>query len=391
MEHRLPSSHYHPSFSSSLLDAIYRSIDQSDLPPPPHQTESLLTFSREDSTKGVPKSKGGAHGEMYRHNMCVDKWSAVGIRSERYLVVRRESSNRSFVLGSSSGSSSDSSGFSSSESEFASSRSSHSCYATKRPKPIQMSISPEQARTSEFRTPLQARSCKKPSMSVKIPPRDGTSGMKARPTGKSYGDLKKAMRQPISPGGKLASFLNSIFNTKKARITVQSPPEHSDHSACSSASSFSRSCLSVKNPPSAASSSSKRKSTEKRSVRFCPVDIILDEERPYYHKSLVERTKSQSDLGEQVVAAASEPDFDVVTEENRRVVEAAREMLRTYQKRKESYSDDLEDGDNEGDAASCASSDLFELDNFDRYGEELPVYGTTSVGVNLGIANGLMV
>lgn len=72
-------------------------------------------------------------------------------------------------------------------------------------------------------------------------------------------------------------------------------------------------------------------------------------------------------------------------EENRRVIEAAKELIRTYQKSKDVVVNIEEDDDD--DAASCASSDLFELDNIwaigiERYREELPVYETTRPNTN---------
>ncbi|KAI4330703.1 hypothetical protein MLD38_028963 [Melastoma candidum] len=391
--HRRTSDCHHPSFSSSLLDAIYRSIDETNHDPPTHhRRKDSLTLYDQVFPKDVIDIKGGSNTSS-RRSCAVEKWTAAGINSERYLVVRRDSSaGRSFVPGNSRGSSSDSSGFLSSELEFAGTRSSSSCYSMKRPKPIRKSISVERAPTAEFRSFLQAQSGEESRASAKTPQREGSNVLKERSMAKSYVDSKKAIRQPISPGGKLASFLNSIFNAKKARITVQALPEPSDHSTCSSASSFSRSCLSVKTPSSTASSTSRRKSAEKRSVRFCPVSVVLDEDcHPCGHNSLVDTAGSRTDISRRTAAAVASAarEFDVVMEENRRVAEAAREMLRNYQKRKESY--DNGDEDEEDDAASCASSDLFELDNLERYREELPVYGTTSVGANLAIANGLTV
>lgn len=62
------------------------------------------------------------------------------------------------------------------------------------------------------------------------------------------------------------------------------------------------------------------------------------------------------------------------------MIEAAKELIRTYRENK-----DVEEEDD--DAASCASSDLFELDNLssigiERYREELPVYETTRLNTN---------
>lgn len=85
-------------------------------------------------------------------------------------------------------------------------------------------------------------------------------------------------------------------------------------------------------------------------------------------------------------------------EENRRVIEAAKDLIRTYQKNKDLLAvttcHDVEDDD---DAASCASSDLFELENLsaigiERYQEELPVYETTRLdNTNRAVATSLTV
>jgi hypothetical protein len=98
--------------------------------------------------------------------------------------------------------------------------------------------------------------------------------------------------------------------------------------------------------------------------------------------------------------------------ENRRIEEVARDLLKNYQKKKEEQFDHMstdlcndnthqvcseeeeEESDDDDDIASCASSDLFELDNLsvvgiERYREELPVYETTHLGTNRAIANGL--
>jgi hypothetical protein len=100
-----------------------------------------------------------------------------------------------------------------------------------------------------------------------------------------------------------------------------------------------------------------------------------------------------------------------VTNENRRIEEVARNLLKNYQRKKEEQFDHMstdlcndnnhevmssdEEEEEESDVASCASSDLFELDNLsaigiERYREELPVYETTHLGTNRAIANGLI-
>lgn len=55
-----------------------------------------------------------------------------------------------------------------------------------------------------------------------------------------------------------------------------------------------------------------------------------------------------------------------------------------------------QEDDDDDDGASCASSDLFELENLSgiggyRYSEELPVYETTNLDTNRAIANGFIV
>lgn len=81
-------------------------------------------------------------------------------------------------------------------------------------------------------------------------------------------------------------------------------------------------------------------------------------------------------------------------DENRRIIEAAKELLRTYQKNNKEVvkisgeeEEEEDEEDNDDDALSCTSSDLFELDNLsaigiERYREELPVYETTRLNTN---------
>lgn len=127
-------------------------------------------------------------------------------------------------------------------------------------------------------------------------------------------------------------------------------------------------------------------------MRFYPESVIVDEDsRPCGYKCLYE-----DDEGE------LKPHL---MEKNRRVEEAARQLLSSYQQKKNEdyhmrdvHSQDVDfqnyDEDDD-DAASCSSSDLFELDNFaligiDRYREELPVYETTRLDRNQAIANGMI-
>ncbi|WZZ64675.1 hypothetical protein YC2023_076045 [Brassica napus] len=318
--------HRHPSFSSTLLDQIYRSTD--------------------DSSDVSMRKKQNRAASLDENRVCLEKILLNRRKTADDFAVNRRKTAEDFVRSRnpntvtvepvffkhSSSSSSDSSGFSSSESDsfYRRTRSSRSLPEIHHhPKPIRIA--------------------------VERPNNNNNNKVKSKAL-KMYSDLKK-VKQPISPGGRLATFLNSLFtgNTKKPNKTVSTAT--SSHTTCSSASSFSRSCLSK-------TTSSSEKS--KRSVRFCPVNVILDENSARHHRSLDTRESR-------------------VMEENRRVIEAAKELIRTYQKNKNVVNISVEEEDD--DAASCASSDLFELDNLssigiERYREELPVYETTRLNTN---------
>lgn len=217
---------------------------------------------------------------------------------------------------------------------------------------------------------------------------------------KFYTDLKK-VKQPISPGGRLSSFLNSLFatgNTKKrntSSATASGAGRYTDHldrksksanaSTCSSASSFSRSCLS--NTPSSRGRSS---NDVKRSVRFYPVSVIVDEDcQPCGQKSLYKEETmkfAKNSMKEEIIKRDS-------NEKNRRISEAAKKLLKDYQKKVESEYDSVRNNEGEDDDESDSSSDLFELENLStigsKYREELPVYETTHLDTNRAIANGL--
>ncbi|XP_009602396.1 protein BIG GRAIN 1-like A [Nicotiana tomentosiformis] len=360
-----------PSFSSTLLDAIYRSIDQGE--------EEQFVLYKETMRK---KQSNNNNMENFQKVCMIEKWMEHKV-SEKVAVRRKSAADferKSRNLMNSSSSSSDSScgGVFSSNSEAESVynngvkySSGSSCYGLNRPKPIRTSISTTQ-------------SSKNLNLERDFVPKMKNEGGFVKTKSKAlkiYGDLKK-VKQPISPGGRLASFLNSIFttgNTKKPKVSSSS----ANTSTCSSASSFSRSCLSKNTPKSS-------NSGVKRSVRFvdegCQPNL---ESVKNIRKTINEEMKFHA------------------MEKNRRVEEAAKELLKNYQKKVEREFDMrknseikqmevFEDEDYEDDdVASCASSDLFELDNLssigiDRYSEELPVYETTNLGTNRAIANGLI-
>ncbi|XP_010501090.1 PREDICTED: protein BIG GRAIN 1-like B [Camelina sativa] len=364
--HRHLRNHRHPSFSSSLLDQIYRSIDDSSpnsssMRKTKHQNRDETTTTARVSSSSNRRATAAADGFIRSRNLKKN--------SEQEPVFFKLSSTTTSTSSDSSG------GFSSSESEslYRRSKSSPAIHSSSHhhPKPIRTTVvEPNNTKKQEH----------------------GGSFLKTKSKAlRIYTDLKK-VKQPISPGGRLATFLNSIFtgagNTKKLNkintTTVNSAAAASSTTTtCSSASSFSRSCLS-KTPSSSEKS--------KRSVRFCPVNVIFDEDSS--------NSKYNNNKREYDESTRHHRNYDTleirVMEENRRVIEAAKELLRTYQKSNKDVvkisGDDVdeeeeEDEDDDDDALSCTSSDLFELDNLsaigiDRYREELPVYETTRLNTN---------
>ncbi|XP_004510437.1 protein BIG GRAIN 1-like B [Cicer arietinum] len=404
-----------PSFSSTLLDVIYRSIDEGHH----HKTEEKeekLMFYKETTTMRNQKCVE-AEKPNFRRTKKVENWMekkgvekvVMGRKSLTEFETRTRSNNSKTLSMHSSSSSSESSsagGFSSSDSE--------SFYGLQKPKPIRTSVS--EKTTNIDGVPFHHSYNKNHSVQTQKPKNENGFGKtKSKALRILYGDLKKS-KQPISPGARLASFLNSLFtssgNTKKSKVTSSSSSstttttktttnsvleamhdsKSTQASTCSSVSSFSRSCLS-KTPSS--------RSGAKRSVRFCPVSVIVDEDcRPCGHKNLHE--------GEKGLVANNSSIYDGkrrseelrlhVMQESRRVEELARDLLKNYQKKNGmdfNMQFENEEDDDDDDGASCSSSDLFELDNLsvigiERYREELPVYETTHFNPSRGIANGFI-
>ncbi|GFZ04295.1 hypothetical protein Acr_16g0009190 [Actinidia rufa] len=411
---RYRSQRENPSFSSTLLDTIYRSIDEGSGGGGGGEEELVLyreTMRKTRSHCTAVKGGGGA-GFGDDENMAslkraciIDKWMEKKV-SEKVVVLRKSAADmerksrncRDSMFLNSSSSSSDSSsggGFSSSEAD-------SGLYAHK-PKPIRTSVSRDAEKLNHHGSAH--------SMFDKKPKSENSFVKTKSKAMKIYGDLKKA-KQPISPGGRLASFLNSLFTAGSAKkVKIVSSTGGHDHddmisesksksayaSTCSSASSFSRSCLS-KTP----SSQGKSSNGMKRSVRFYPVSVIVGEDcQPCGHKSLYKDEPRLDARNGELRDSIREELKSHIMEKNRRVEEAAKELLKNYQKKVE-YEfnfrnvEQFGNDDDDEDAASCASSDLFELDNLSsvgiekRYREELPVYETTHLDTNRAIANGLI-
>lgn len=366
-----------PSFSSSLLDSIYRSIDESKA------EEKDLSYITQTTMSKKKQSSAGNSGSKEDKEMC-NLRRAIMIES----WVEKQSIHGSVLSNSASSSSESSSGAACSSSETDSSYKQRS-----KQKPLRTGASAHDCNYMQFeKTNLDGNQQK--------PKRESGAGftktkLKAL---KIYGELKK-VKQPISPGGRIASFLNSIFNSgnvKKAKMCYVGAvedvsSEHVSKSACSSASTFSRSCLSK--PPS--SSRSKHSSGAKRSVRFYPVSVILGEDsQPCGQKRVYEEDPSLMPLPtiQNFVRSSSlKSGFkNLVAEKGNGVERSAQDLIRGLCDLNEVEDDDEDDED---DADSYSSSDLFELDHLvgiGRYREELPVYETTNIRTNHAIANGLI-
>lgn len=314
-----------PSFSSSLLDAIYLSIDET----------RGANHHRRNNAAQVEEDI-----ESLRRALMIEKWM------ENYTTSgASRSTPRHFP--SISASSTDSSVFSSSETDSS-------------PKSSLLQLQQKQ-RTAQ------------------TPKREGRFTKTKSRAQKIYGELKK-VKEPISPGGKISNFLNSIFSPRNMKSNVQGVVDHEwssmrksrsmkDTPTCSLAAS--RSCLSK--------NASSRGSKSKRSVRFCPVSVIVDEDcQPCGHKSVYS--------GELTVISPPEP--SVCTQFIKKNIDSFRVFEGKNVRKYECYNQSEQDLD----GVSCASSDLFELENIGRaeYEEELPVYETTSLQMNQSIAGGLV-
>lgn len=390
----------YPSFSSTLLEEVYRSFDE-ERDRNHRGTDRIVTPAtmKKSSSCYMDRDRDDYHRLRADRFFAVDRW----IENEKINLRRKStppavhSDDRRRINHSSSTSSSDSSsgigGFSSSDTEsfYGSSAKSKKKLPAALLKPIRTTQNPPENHRKSYSDEIPAKKKK------------SKEGNLQRRALKLYSDLKK-VKQPISPGGKLASFLNSLFHSnasKKQHVSSSPAPSKLE---IESPATTSRSCLS-KTPSSAGR-------FERRSVRF-----VDDDGRGHERKCNVAKHDSS-------ILAADEEFKLQIREKHRRVEEAAKELLKNYHhhNKKEltvnivanhtnsrkldrnvvvsnnvrDFDEDEEEDDDDDDDVSCCSSDLFELENFleigiaDRYREELPVYETTHVGTNRAIANGFI-
>lgn len=444
-----------PSFSSSLLDEIYRSIDGKD------EGERSVNNNNNNSSNNSKYminncrsgSNGGA-GVQHRTKVegtsssLIDKWMDKKVSAEKVMsssrrrpcslssslpeidngyIMKSSSSmllhdNDPIFFSSSSISSDSSSGglsSSSSDTEFFSSSTSlrsnktsrKSCFTTAAaaaapwPKPVRTSVSRlEKPSGYEFHTFDDHQNSRQKTKDQETLFKSKNRAMKI------YANLKN-VKQPISPGARLTSFINSLFtngNTKKSNDknrTTNSKTGYEDlhserkskstqaSSTSYSNSSFSKSRLSNTPPPppppppaaaekSTDSTSGSGNTTTKRTVRFYPVSVIVGEDcRPCGQKCIYDPTE-EFNKREQKPIQIQNSSKNRNGESNTFTV-----------KRIISRPEEEEDYD---DCGSDSSSDLFEIDhlslfnNIHRFREELPVYKTTHLDRNLAIASGLI-
>ncbi|KAJ0847298.1 putative protein BIG GRAIN 1 [Helianthus annuus] len=307
----------YPSFSSTLLDVISRSIDERDDRKPVMRSRKSIDDGGYKTITDVP----------------LRRKSATGLESSSFYI------NSSNTRGSS-----------------VSRHEAETIYGfTARPRPIRTTTISQyeecncnyNSNTPEMNTTMYAGSeDQKPK-----------AKMKSRAM-KIYGYLKKAGKQPISPGSRLATFFHSLFSTTSTkRSKVPSLYNGGDD----------EDTVHTKRKPKSASTSSfshassrGMETTElKRSVKFYPGgNVIVNEYSQPLGSPLAVKIANNS-----------------TAEKNRRL-----NILKSYKRK----------------LRANASSDLFELDHLtaigmDRCMQELPLYETTSVEANRAIANGLVV
>ncbi|RWW36307.1 hypothetical protein BHE74_00058681 [Ensete ventricosum] len=350
--------HENPSFSSTLLDAIYRSMDESDGCGEPNLSVPALASPRRPAPS-------------YRSAAAVSGRAVTPPRRLPPISTSSSSDNSSYG------------GFSSSsEPESASSR-------RARFRPIRIGV------MAPDRSPSLPRPPPPPVPQPAVHHSEKTKSGSIRSNRSDPGRPKA----PASPGARLSRFLNALFsaaakNPKKSKtstltVTVTAAAAvHVGDPACSTASSHSRPCL-VKTPSSRRAPGPDDEGV-KRSVRFHPVSVIVGEDlRPCGQKTVY--------AGDRAAGAG--------TEIRRRsfATEAAKGKARDDAKRR--VEELLRRFEEEEDDMSDASSDLFELENLTvmgaagggggggggGYRHELPVYESTHPGTSRGISRGIVV
>ncbi|KAI3714520.1 hypothetical protein L6452_21476 [Arctium lappa] len=352
-----------PSFSSSLLDSILRSIDETNdgglheenLHQQVHDNHDhdLMFFASEPKRSGkirFPQTdliNGDEQMPSLRRAIMIDQWMETHNNNNNNNISNRNGyvsrkSSRKFSSDSSSSGTTTTTTFTTS-----SASSETETPSTYRSLPNSFTISRKTAEAVFLDDSQKTSSTKREAKFIK------STKLRAM---KIYGDLKK-VKQPISPGSRISAFLYSLFassSSKKAKIeeTMQNlrslkksrSIKQDTTTTTTTCSSFSRSCMSKK----------QHNSGIKRSVRFYPENdtVILDQ------KSIHER----------------DPRLMPVKYDQRQWF-----TEKTYVNKYKNFLVNVEDDDEDED-----EDDLFELEivggvGTGAYGQELPVFETTDL------------
>uniref|UniRef100_A0A1J3GBV0 Protein BIG GRAIN 1-like B n=1 Tax=Noccaea caerulescens TaxID=107243 RepID=A0A1J3GBV0_NOCCA len=361
--HRSKTQSKNPSFSSTLLDQIYNSID-----PKTHKAQPFIGSVNTSKKQSISVTRSVPDRKIHRDR---------------------------FFGSVSSSSDSNSSIFSSSDTELTHGKKITSsrplCFGPSKTKPRKTD---DKALFHQNRAIRVSHDYDYASDATRYD--ESWENQRIRRSAKSSSNQKKP-KTPASPGVRIVNFINSLFsNNSKQSTAVKSYPRKTSYddsafvrkpndyhpSTCSSASSFSRSCMNK--------SSEKSSGRIKRSVRFSPVNVIVPESRSFADKSSLYAEEEEDYFGNTRRKSVKK---NVEDGGRRSVEEIAREFLKDYHKNHENSLvknndfEDYEDEDEDDDDASDSSSDLFELDlvgnHHNLYGDELPVYETTFAGLIL--------
>ncbi|XP_042386160.1 protein BIG GRAIN 1-like [Zingiber officinale] len=236
---RVRRRHECPSFSSSLLDVIYRSIDDSD--------------------------KGGAvQAAAARERVFVSPSSLPPISSS-------SSSDNSSCSGFSSSSEPDSA-------------------ASRRPQIRPIRTAPPPCRSSSAHPPTLQTT----KQAASLPANNHHERTESTSIRSRLRDLGRRSKAPESPGSRLAVLLNSLFaNAAGRRRKSKPPPTAADGFPWSAPVAHSRPCL-VKTPSSRRAAASEEEGA-KRSVRFHPASVVMEVDRlPQGQKTMCHGNPSEA-------------------------------------------------------------------------------------------------
>ncbi|KAL8152310.1 hypothetical protein V2J09_010070 [Rumex salicifolius] len=194
---------------------------------------------------------------------------------------------------------------------------------------------------------------------------------------KIYSQLK-SLKQPISPGIKLAKYINSLFikeastsTSRKKKTTKNTKPDNPIFRGVPAPERrYKSEETSPEWPISFTSSFTKRDIPSSTSA--ISTSIASD------HKAAL--MKRYDELRRLKIGDIEEEEEEEEVDMNRKVLEeVALDLLNNYWNRKKTENDN-DDDNNDKDDSSCSSSDLFEIDHLSLIGnEELPVYETTRI------------